>query len=126
MVYSPSANTVLRKVHMDPLTFIEDFRDIIIIVFGITALVALTVLLIFTVLIGFAVLGLIKATRSTLRDGVGPLMNDAQETARGVKGTTEFVSDSMVRPIIRVYGVYAGLRRGLGVLGRARPKRPRS
>ena len=111
---------------MDPLTFIEDFRDITIIVFGITALVALTVLLIFTVLIGFAVLGLIKATRSTLRDGIGPLMNDAQETARGVKGTTEFVSDSMVRPIIRVYGVYAGLRRGLGVLGRARPKGPRS
>jgi len=126
MVYSPSAATVQGKEHMDPLTFIEDFRDIIIIVFGITTLVALAVFIVFTVLIGFAVLGLIKATRATLRDGVGPLMTDAQETARGVKGTTEFVSDSMVRPIIRIYGIYAGLRRGLGVVGRARSRGPRS
>ena len=111
---------------MGPLTFIEDFRDIIIIVFGITALVALTVFVIFTALIGIAVLGLIKSTKATLRDGVGPLMTDAQETARGVKGTTAFVSDSMVRPIIRVYGIYAGLRRGLGVVGRVRSKGSRS
>ena len=111
---------------MVPLAFIQDFRDIVVIVFGITGLVALTVVMIVTVFIGFATLGLIRAARATLRDGVGPLMSDAQETARGVKGTTEFVTDSMVRPIIRLYGVYAGVRRGLGVLGRARFRGTRS
>ncbi len=105
---------------MMPLAFIEDFRDVVVIVLCVVALIALTVFIIFTALIGMAGLSLLKTTKSTLRDGVGPLMSDAQETARGVKGTTEFLADSIVNPIIRIYGLYAGIRRGLGFLGRMR------
>ena len=104
---------------MPVLGFIQDFRDIIIIVFGITALVALLIGIIFTVLIGFTVWRLLAAVRGTMRDGVSPLLQSAQETARGVQGTTLFVSDTLVAPLIKVYGIYAGLRRGASVLGRA-------
>ncbi len=96
-----------------------DIRDLVIIVFGIVGLLALLVSLVFTIVIGLAVWGLVKAARGTIEGGIGPLLSDARETARNVRGTTTFVTDSMVAPIIRVYGVYAGVRRGLGVLGRA-------
>ena len=94
-----------------------------IIVFGITALVALLISIVFTVLIGFTSWRLLAAVRGTVRDGVSPLLQNALETARGVQGTTLFISDTLVAPLIKVYGVYAGLRRGVSILTRAGRKR---
>ena len=103
------------------LSFMQDLRDIIIIAFGITGLVALLVFTIFTALVGYAAWRLLRAARGTVRDGVSPALSNVQETVRAVRGTTEFVTDSVVNPFIKGYSLLAGLRRALGVLGRARP-----
>ena len=105
---------------MDVLSTLTDIRDIVVIVAGIIGIVALALSILFTVLIGLAVLKLIRATRGTVKDGLGPILDTARETTTEVKGSTDFVANTLVRPLIRAYGVVAGIRRGLNVLGRAR------
>ncbi|HJN91918.1 MAG TPA: hypothetical protein QGF05_04220 [Dehalococcoidia bacterium] len=105
---------------MPELSTLTDIRDVVIIVFGILGLVALALTILFTVLIGWGVLKLIRVSRSTMRDGVGPALENAQETVKGVRGTAEFVEDSIVSPIIRVYGLASGVRRGFGILSRTK------
>ncbi len=87
---------------------------------AIAGLLALLLMIIFTVLIGIATLKLIRAARGTVQDGVKPILEEAQTMVRETRGTGAFVSDSMVRPIIRAYGIYAGVRKGLGVFTRGR------
>lgn len=103
---------------METLSFVTDFRDIVVIVFGIAGLIALFLISLFTVLIGFALLRLIRSARGTVQDGVKPILEEAQTIVRETRGTGSFVSDAMVRPIIRFYGIYAGVRRALGVFTR--------
>ncbi len=110
---------------MPALSFLQDFRDIVIIVFAIVGLVAIVLAAIFTLFIGFALLKLLRAVRNTMHDGVAPVLDEAQGMVREVRGATEFVSDSMVRPIIRVYSVFAGIRKGVSVFARARDGRTR-
>ncbi|PZC47627.1 MAG: hypothetical protein DK306_001098 [Chloroflexi bacterium] len=106
---------------MHVLSTLIDIRDVVVIVTGIVGIVALTLSIIFTILIGLAVLRLIKATRGTVQDGLGPILESARETTTEVKGSTDFVVNTLVRPVIKVYGMFAGIRKGLGVLGKARP-----
>lgn len=99
-----------------PLSTLSDIRDIVIIVFGVVMVLTLLVTILFTVVIGIAALALLRVSRRTMQDGVAPLLENVQATARNVRGTTEFVSDAVVSPLIGLYGFFAGLRRGLGVL----------
>ena len=104
---------------MEALSTLTDIRDIVVIVVGILSVLAIFIFIIFTVLIGFTSWRLIRAARGTVKDGVPPILENAQETVRTVQGTVAFVGDSFVRPIIRVYGVFAGIRKAVGVLGRS-------
>ena len=108
---------------MADLSTLTDIRDVVIIVFGILGLVALTISILFTVLIGWGLLKLVRVSRSTVKDGVAPALENAAEAARGMRGTAEFVEESVVSPIIRVYGVFSGVRRGFGVLSRTRTRK---
>jgi hypothetical protein len=47
---------------------------------------------------------------------VKPLLGTAKQTADNVRGTTSYVSQAAVTPIVRTYGVVAGVRRAAGVL----------
>ena len=105
---------------MDVLSTLTDIRDIVVIVVGIIGIVALVLSILFTVLIGFAVLKLIRAARGTVTDGIGPILENARETTTEVRGSTDFVAETVVRPLIKLYGIVAGIRKALGVLGRSR------
>lgn len=102
------------------LSTLTDIRDIAIIVFSVASAVALLVLIVLTMLIGLVSLGLLKAIRRTVDEDVKPIIASAQETARSAQGTAGFVSDSLVAPFIKVYGVASGLKRGFAVLARGR------
>ena len=108
---------------MDVLSTLIDIRDVVVIVFGIIGIVALVLAVVFTVLIGLAALRLIKAVRGTVTDGLGPILENARETTTEVRGSTDFVAELLVRPLIRAYGVFAGIRKGLGVVGKTRRKK---
>ncbi len=82
-----------------------------------------------TFLIGMAMLVLIvqiQALITVLREEIQPLLKSVNDTASTVRGTTSFVSENLVSPIIRVAGFTAGAQRVLSdltaVFRGARPK----
>ena len=53
-----------------------------------------------------------------LREEIKPILESADETARTVRGTTSFVSETFVRPMIRVSGFASGVMQALRILAR--------
>lgn len=95
---------------------LADWRDVVIIAVSSFALFVLFAILAVTLVLGFAGRALLGTVRRLLRDEVSPLLNSAQETLHTVRGTTSFVSEKAVRPIVRVYGVVAGAKRAASVI----------
>lgn len=98
------------------LVSIEGTRDVVIIAAGTLAVLAFLVMFIAAVVLSLAARALLSAVQKLVRDDVTPLVKSAQGTVQQVRGTTAFVAETTVSPIIRVYGVVAGTRRALGVL----------
>ncbi len=95
---------------------LDNVRDIVIIVAGSLAVLVLVAVLVFTVVLGLASRALLKTLRSVLKDDLGPLLDSAQQTVQTVRGTTTFIGEKAVSPVIRVYGIVAGARRAVGVV----------
>ena len=96
--------------------FVATFRDWVIIFMGIAVAAFFVVALVITLVLGLLLRALLKKSMSLVDDSVRPLLDSAKSTADNVKGTSAFVSQSAVSPIIRTYGVVAGVRRAAGVL----------
>lgn len=58
-----------------------------------------------------------------LRKKVVPLLDSARGTLTTIEGTSSFVSDTMVRPIIRAASFGVGMRAAIGTLTRLRKKK---
>lgn len=89
---------------------LEAVRDMAIIILAVLAIVQLLVLLVLTVTVYRKVVPLI--------DKIGPVLDSARTAAATVAGTSIFVGEAVVSPIIRIAGVAAGVRRGVAALGR--------
>lgn len=91
--------------------------------------VSIIVLALVTIIIGLFLIILIYQLQSLtalLRDEIKPILDSANQTASTVRGTTTFVSDTLVRPAINAWSYAAGARQTLGVLfGFGRRKRRR-
>jgi len=91
----------------------SEWRDIAVVAFGILlAFVGLLACILLVVLIGVAL-----AVRRTVNQKVVPLLDSTRDLVDEVRGTAEFVGESAVTPIIRVYSVVSGIRKGLDSLG---------
>ncbi len=92
---------------MAALTFV---RDLAIVLLAVESLIigVLLIVLIFEV---------VSLTR-LLRDELKPILNSADETVRTVRGTTTFVSDTFVTPVVRVSSFAAGVAQALRILAR--------
>jgi hypothetical protein len=95
---------------------LADWRDIIIIAGGGLMIVLFVLLIVFTLVLGTASRALLSTIQTMLRTEVSPLLESARQTVQNVQGTTVFVSQNAVRPIIRVYGIIAAFRRAFAVL----------
>jgi hypothetical protein len=102
---------------------LEELRDLVIIVWGILGIVFLAVALILTVVVGLTARGLMSTVRTLLRDDLQPTLRSARQTVESIRGTTSFVSETAVAPVIRVYGIVSGVRRFMSVLGGFRKRR---
>ena len=91
----------------------SEWRDIAVVALG--ALVAIAGLLACVLLI--ALIAVALSVRRALNEKVVPLLDSTRDLVDEVKGTAEFVGESAVTPIIRVYSVVSGIRRGLDSLG---------
>jgi hypothetical protein len=87
---------------------VETARDIAIIVLAVINIVWLLILC----AIGFVVLRLFLQVKGKVPE----LMDTASETARSVKGTTEFVGETVVTPVIRIAALTAALTKFFSVL----------
>ena len=91
-------------------------RDIFIIVMAIESVLI-------GVLLVALVFQLIALTRM-LRDEIKPLLENVQETLNVTRGTTRFLGENLVRPVIGVAGTAAGVRRVVSMVGGlVRPRR---
>ena len=63
------------------------------------------------------ILYVIQLTR-ILRNEVMPILHSADETVRTVRGTTVFVSENLVTPMVRASGFVSGVMQALRILAR--------
>jgi hypothetical protein len=95
--------------------------------------ISIIALALVTVIIGLFLIVLIFQLQSLivlLRDEVKPILDSANETANTVRGTTTFVSDAVVTPMIQVASFVAGVGQTFRTLRgtgrrRTRPKTTR-
>ncbi len=78
-----------------------EIRDIAIIVVGVLAIILILLMIALTALL------LVK---------VGPILDSAKGTLSNVRGTSTFVSDMAVKPIVRTLGFASGVRKAVGVI----------
>ena len=82
---------------------LSEIRDIAVIVLAfISALMAFSVL--------FLVLAVVRLA-GTLQEEIRPLLRSLTETSNTVKGTTQFVSEAVVRPTAKAAGRTIGILR---------------
>jgi hypothetical protein len=105
---------------MPLLVSLADLRDVVIVVWGIISAIFFFVAIIVVLMIGFSVKGLTKKVNALLDDSVRPALGSVKDAADTVRGTTEFVGRTTITPVVKAYGAYAGLKRGLAVLSRTR------
>ncbi|OGT25054.1 MAG: hypothetical protein A2Z17_03520 [Gammaproteobacteria bacterium RBG_16_66_13] len=92
----------------------ETWRDVVIIIMGLESL-----------LLGVALIILmVQVARLTalLQDEIRPMLQSTNNTLDTLRGTTRFLSDNLVSPVIRANGAAAALRRVLDLVrgGRVR------
>lgn len=89
-------------------------RDIAIIVLALESLVIGFLLILLTIQI--------RGLAKMLEEEIKPILDSANETVSTVRGTTSFVSDTLVLPLVRAASFATALSRVIGVLRRG-PKR---
>jgi hypothetical protein len=67
---------------------------------------------------------LIALIAFAIRDNVVPALQKVDDTAKTVRGTATFVSESVVAPIIKTAGAAAGARAMVQTLMRRKPPKP--
>lgn len=90
-------------------------RDIAIIVLAVESL-AIGALLIVLLL-------QIRGLARMLQEEVQPILESTKETASTVRGTTVFLSDTFVKPLINAVGYASAANRVISVLARGRRRR---
>lgn len=82
---------------------LERLRDI--------AVIFVVLLFLIVVLLLAAITGALVYLTMQVKDRVIPLLEEATGTARRVRGTTNFITEEVVRPLINVAAGYTRLRR---------------
>jgi hypothetical protein len=101
---------------MPLLVTLAELRDVVIVIWGIIGALFFAVALVVVLMIGFTSKGLLNSIRTMLDDSVKPALTSVKDAADTVRGTTEFVGRTAVTPVVRAYGTFAGVKKGLGVL----------
>jgi hypothetical protein len=98
------------------LATLADIRDLVVVIYGILGIIFFFVGIVMVVAVGLTVKGLIKNLNALLSESVKPALSSVQDVANTVRGTTEFVGKTTVTPIVKAYGMFAGVRKGASVL----------
>ncbi len=100
------------------LSWVETLRDWVIIIWGIISIVMFLMIILFLLSLWRGIRGLIGNIRLVVNEDVRPMLATGRESVNNITGTARFLSDTVVAPVIRVYGFVSGVRRGFGVFTR--------
>ncbi len=95
---------------------LEELRDIVIVVYGVMGILLLLVLIVVAVGLWVAIRSLTRSLNSLLNDPIRPALEDVRGTVQNVRGTSQFLSDAAVSPVIRVVAAARGVKRGVKVV----------
>jgi hypothetical protein len=98
-----------------PTTPTDRIRDIFIIFMALESLVLGFVLVILIIQLARLI--------NLLQNEIKPILDSTNETVSTLRGTTEFLSDNVVEPVIKMNEYFAGFQQALKVFGLARGKR---
>lgn len=90
----------------------EALRDTVIVLIGILSLITGTAVIVLIVQVA--------RLSALLQNEIRPILEASNETLQTVRGTTEFLSDKVVRPVVRVNAAGSAIRRALELIGLAR------
>lgn len=89
---------------------IEILRDVSIILLAIESIVVQVILIL--------LLLEIRSLSRMLRENIFPILQSADETVRTVRGTSVFVTDNVVSPVVRLSSFAAGVSQAVRILAR--------
>lgn len=92
------------------MTTVEIVRDFSIIFLALSTIVTQVILVL--------LLLEIRSLSKMLRENIYPILQSADETVRTVRGTSVFVTDNVVSPVVRISGMAAGISAALRVIAR--------
>jgi hypothetical protein len=92
-----------------PAEFTQKLRDVFIIVMALESLIIGAALVILVVQIASLV--------NLINNEVRPILESTQETVNTLRGTTAFLGENLIDPIIKLNGYLAGLQRVLELMG---------
>ncbi|HZQ10178.1 MAG TPA: hypothetical protein VFD70_26610 [Anaerolineae bacterium] len=92
------------------MSTVETIRDFAIIFLALSTIVTQVILVL--------LLLEIRTLSKMLRDNIQPILQSADETVRTVRGTSVFVSDNVVTPVVRISSFAAGVTEALRVIAR--------
>ncbi|NIM92355.1 MAG: hypothetical protein GTO18_01390 [Anaerolineales bacterium] len=92
----------------------ETLRDVVIIFFALESIIIGITLVVLIIQVA-------KLT-ALLEYELKPMLESTNETIGTVRGTTEFLSERMVRPVMKANSTYAAVRRALSLFDFRRPK----
>ena len=97
---------------------LADFRDVVVIVYGVMGILLFTILIAVAVGLFVAVRGLAKKAEELLVEPIRPALEEVRETARNARGASEFYADHAVGPLIKTVAAVRGIRHGFASVGR--------
>ena len=102
---------------------LENLRDIVVIVYGVMGVVLMLALCIAAFGLWFAIRALSSSVQALIEDPIRPTLQEVQKTAQNVRGTSEFVADTAMHPLIRLVSIGRGVRRGVATVAGLRGRR---
>ena len=102
---------------------VQEWRDFVIVVYGVMGIIAFFAFTAVMLMIFWILLGVRGSIRSLLEDPVRPTLEEVRKTAQNVRGTSEFVADNAIHPVIRVVAAARGIRRGISSITGIRSRR---
>jgi len=103
---------------MQSVLSLADFRDVVIIVYGVLGVLFFALLIIVTVAAYFLLRSLSRTLKSVVEDPVRPTLEEIRQTAANTRTASEFYADHAVHPLIKTIAAVRGVRRGVQRISR--------
>ena len=102
---------------------IEQWRDFWIVVYGFLGAIAFFLFILLMLLMIRILWGIRGSVRDLIEDPVKPTLEEVRKTAASVRGTSEFIADTTVNPLIRIAAITRGVQRGISSITGIRARR---